>query len=113
MGRVVKGRDYTVYPMRSFGNRIRGGILLLLALAVAISTGCRSLPRDVEPGDATHALEPAGEGLLAGFSRACEERVAVDESCFLPLDLLTAGPVVVPVSAMFDRYWNSPQAVPG
>ncbi len=30
---------------------------------------------------------------------------------FFDLDLLAVGPVVPPVSAMFDRYWNSPQAV--
>lgn len=60
--------------------------LLVLAIAVAITTGCRSLPRDFEPGDSTYALEPAGEGLLADFSRACEERVADDQSCFLLLD---------------------------
>ena len=32
---------------------------------------------------------------------------------FFDLDLLAVGPVVPPVSGMFDRYWNSPQAVPG
>lgn len=32
---------------------------------------------------------------------------------FFDLDLLTAGPVVPVVSNMFDRYWNSPHAVPG
>ena len=32
---------------------------------------------------------------------------------FWDLDLLAVGPVVPPTSAMFDRYWNSPQAVPG
>ncbi len=32
---------------------------------------------------------------------------------FFDLDLLGVGPVVPPVSGMFDRYWNSPQAVPG
>ena len=36
-----------------------------------------------------------------------------DSYNFFDLDLLTAGPVVAPVSGMFDRYWNSPQAVPG
>lgn len=36
-----------------------------------------------------------------------------DRYNFFDLDLLTTGPVVPPVSAMFDRYWNSPQAVPG
>jgi len=32
---------------------------------------------------------------------------------FFDLDLLAVGPVVPPTSGMFDRYWNSPQAVPG
>ena len=64
----------------------RGGVLLVLLLAVAITTGCRSLPRDFESGDSTYALEPAAEGQLADFSRACQERVADDESCFLLLD---------------------------
>jgi putative cardiolipin synthase len=32
---------------------------------------------------------------------------------FFDLDLLAVGPVVAPTSGMFDRYWNSPQAVPG
>jgi putative cardiolipin synthase len=32
---------------------------------------------------------------------------------FFDLDLLAVGPVVAPTSDMFDRYWNSPQAVPG
>ena len=64
----------------------RGGVLFLLALVVALTAGCRSLPRDLEPGDSTHALEPAQEGLLADFSSACAERVADDESCFLLLD---------------------------
>jgi putative cardiolipin synthase len=32
---------------------------------------------------------------------------------FLDIDLLATGPVVPTVSAMFDRYWNSPQAVSG
>jgi putative cardiolipin synthase len=32
---------------------------------------------------------------------------------FFDLDLLAVGPVVGPTSAMFDRYWNSLQAVPG
>jgi putative cardiolipin synthase len=36
-----------------------------------------------------------------------------DSYNFFDLDLLTAGPVVAPVSGMFDRYWNSLQAVPG
>ena len=36
-----------------------------------------------------------------------------DSYNFFDLDLLTVGPVVAPTSAMFDRYWNSPQAVPG
>jgi putative cardiolipin synthase len=75
-----------VFSVRSLGGGTQGRVLFLLALAVAITAGCRSLPRDFEPGDSTHALEPAGEGLLADFSRACEERVADDESCFLLLD---------------------------
>ncbi len=36
-----------------------------------------------------------------------------DSYNFFDLDVLAAGPVVPPVSEMFDRYWNSPQAVPG
>ncbi|MEP5763329.1 MAG: phospholipase D family protein [Halieaceae bacterium] len=32
---------------------------------------------------------------------------------FFDLDLVAIGPVVPPTSTMFDRYWNSPQAVPG
>ena len=206
-----------MFFMRSKESTTRIRVLLLLVIAAAVTAGCRSLPRDFEPGDSTYALEPAGEGLLADFSRACEKRVADDESCFLlldrndedlwwrlalidsartsldlqtfiwardfsgrllitrmlkaadrgvrvrllvddfptrlrelnhrlhnkvliadnrvvisggrnladayfglsdsynffDLDLLTAGPVVEPVSGMFDRYWNSPQAVPG
>jgi putative cardiolipin synthase len=73
-------------PVRSNRSGFRGKALLLLTLAVAITAGCRSLPRDVEPGDSSYALEPAGEGLLADFSRACEERVQDDESCFLLLE---------------------------
>jgi putative cardiolipin synthase len=36
-----------------------------------------------------------------------------DKYNFLDLDLLAVGPVVPPTSDMFDRYWNSMQAVPG
>jgi len=36
-----------------------------------------------------------------------------DSYNFFDLDLLAVGPVVPPVSDMFDRYWNTPQAVPG
>src|SRR5210317_2379436 len=72
--------------MRSKESTTRIRVLLLLVIAAAVTAGCRSLPRDFEPGDSTYALEPAGEGLLADFSRACEKRVADDESCFLLLD---------------------------
>lgn len=75
-----------MFFMRSKESTTRIRVLLLLVIAAAVTAGCRSLPRDFEPGDSTYALEPAGEGLLADFSRACEKRVADDESCFLLLD---------------------------
>ena len=37
---------------------------------------------------------------------------ASEHSNFSDLDLLLAGPVVADVSAAFDDYWNSPNAVP-
>jgi putative cardiolipin synthase len=72
--------------VRSNGCGTQGRVLLLLALAMAITAGCRSLSVDVEPGDSSYALQPAEEGQLADFSGACEERVADGESCFLLLD---------------------------
>ena len=37
---------------------------------------------------------------------------ASEHSNFSDLDLLLAGPIVADVSASFDQYWNSPNAVP-
>ena len=37
---------------------------------------------------------------------------ASEEVTFLDMDLLCVGPIVAEVSAEFDRYWNSAQAVP-
>jgi len=37
---------------------------------------------------------------------------ASEHSNFSDLDLLLAGPIVADVSASFDEYWNSPNAVP-
>jgi len=75
-----------VFSERSNVSGTRGRVLLVLLLAVAITAGCRSLPRDFEPGDSTYAVEPAAEGQLADFSGACQERFADEESCFLLLD---------------------------
>ncbi len=58
----------------------------LLAVLVAATAGCRSLPRDFETPEPTYAFAPSTEGPLADFAAACEERVEDDESCFLLLD---------------------------
>ena len=64
----------------------RVGVFLLLVFSLVATGGCRSLPREPEPGDPSHAFEPAAEGPLADLSSTCSQRVEEDESCFLLLD---------------------------
>ena len=65
--------------------RVRGTVVLLLAM-VAVTAGCRYLPRDHEAPDPTYAFQPASEGPLEVFSSTCVDRVENGESCFLLLD---------------------------
>jgi putative cardiolipin synthase len=60
--------------------------MLPVLLAAIIVTACSSLPGELERGDQSFAFEPASDGLLADFSRSCEDRSAAQESCFLLLD---------------------------
>ncbi len=56
-----------------------------LLLLVAAAAGCRSLPRDIEPGAPSHALDPPQVGALADMAADCEDRFR-SQSCFLLLD---------------------------
>lgn len=64
----------------------RGRTALPIVLAAFMVAACSSLPGDLEPGEPSHAFEPASDGLLADFSRGCQERYTTEESCFLLLD---------------------------
>ena len=64
---------------------IQSRIVILLAV-VAMTAGCRALPRDHELPEPTFVFQPAPDGPLAVFSRTCGERVETGESCFLLLD---------------------------
>ena len=75
-----------MFSVKSNGGGNQARVWLLVALAVLVTAGCSSLPADVQPNDSLYALEPAEEGLLAEFSRNCEDRVPGGESCFLLLD---------------------------
>lgn len=60
--------------------------ICLVVLALVSLAACRSLPRELERGEPSYALTPPTEGTLADFSKTCESRVDIDESCFLLLD---------------------------
>jgi putative cardiolipin synthase len=61
-------------------------VILGLGLLVTLVTGCRSLPRDFDPPEPTHALDPPPAGGLARFADACAPRLGPDESGFLLLE---------------------------
>ena len=54
-------------------------------VVAAGASGCRSLPRDIEPGAPSYALAPPRAGPVAELAGECVERYR-DKSCFLLLD---------------------------
>ena len=56
------------------------GAVIFLAIS-----GCRSLPQDLDTGQPSFALQPAGDGPLAELDQACVDRVENEQSCFLLL----------------------------
>lgn len=58
---------------------------MALVLLAAGASGCRSLPRDIEPGAPSYALDPPRAGPVAEMAGDCAGRY-LDKSCFLLLD---------------------------